>query len=155
MSNRTYRYFGGEVLYPFGYGLSYTTFEYRNARVSEERVPATGRVEVSVDVTNTGERDAEEVVQLYLSRPDEKGAPIRSLVGFERIPLKSGDTRTVRFTLAGRALSSVDADGDRRINAGRVDLWIGGGQPERRAGLSPVAGDWVAFEITSSGTLPK
>jgi beta-glucosidase len=155
MSNRTYRYFGGEVLYPFGYGLSYTTFEYRNARVSEERVPATGRVEVSVDVTNTGERDADEVVQLYLSRPDEEGAPIRSLVGFERIPLKSGETRTVRFTLAGLALSSVDAKGVRRIDAGRVDLWISGGQPDRRAGLPPVAGVRAGFELTTSATLPN
>ena len=155
MSHRTYRYFSGEVLYPFGYGLSYTKFEYSNARVAEARVPATGRVEVSVDVTNTGERDADEVVQLYLARPDEDGAPIRSLVGFERIPLKSGETRTVRFTLEGRALSSVDADGVRRINSGRVDLWMGGGQPNRRAGLPPVAGVRTAFELTSSQTLPR
>jgi beta-glucosidase len=150
MSNRTYRYFAGEVLYPFGYGLSYTTFAYANARVSSPRVRADGRVEVTVDVTNSGERDGDEIVQLYLSRRDIEGVPLRSLVGFERIHLKAGETRNLRYTLEDSALSHVDADGVRRIAPGKVDLWIGGGQPERREGLPPVAGVQVTFEVTSS-----
>jgi beta-glucosidase len=155
MSHRSYRYFDGEVLYPFGHGLSYTTFEYSDARLSGKQVPATGRVEVTVDVTNTGKRDGDEVVQLYVSHPDFGGAPVRSLAGFERIHLQSGETKTVAFTLEDRALSLVDADGVRRIVPGTVNLWIGGGQPDRRDGLPPAAGLAVSFEVTSSATLPR
>jgi beta-glucosidase len=155
MSNRTYRYFAGEVLYPFGYGLSYTTFEYDNARLSNQRVRADGLIEITAEVTNTGERDGDEVVQLYLSRREIQGMPLRSLVGFERIHLKSGETRKLRYTLEGSALSSVDVDGVRRITPGIVDLWMGGGQPDRREGLPPVAGIQVSFEVTSSATLAK
>jgi beta-glucosidase len=155
MSNRTYRYFAGEVLYPFGYGLSYTTFEYENARLSNQRVRADGLIEITADVTNTGQRDGDEVVQLYLSHREIEGTPRRSLVGFERIHLKSGETRKLRYTLEGSALSSVDVDGVRRITPGIIDLWIGGGQPDRREGLPPVAGIQVTFEVTSSATLAK
>jgi beta-glucosidase len=155
MSNRTYRYFAGEVLYPFGYGLSYTTFEYDNARLSNQQVRADGLIEITADVTNTGQRDGDEVVQLYLSHREIEGTPRRSLVGFERIHLKSGETRKLRYTLEGSALSSVDVDGVRRITPGIIDLWIGGGQPDRREGLPPVAGIQVTFEVTSSATLAK
>jgi beta-glucosidase len=81
--------------------------------------------------------------------------PLRSLVGFERIHLKSGETRKLRYTLEGSALSSVDVDGVRRITPGIVDLWMGGGQPDRRKGLPPVAGIQVTFDVTSSATLAK
>ena len=154
MSDRTYRYFDGEVLYPFGYGLSYTNFEYREARVSEKRVRANDSVNVSVDVTNTGDRDGEEVVQLYVRRPDIEGAPIRALAGFERIALAAGETRSVSFILDGRAMSTVGEDGTRRILPGPVDLWIGGGQPVSREGLKPAAGMATSFEVTGSRILP-
>lgn len=155
MENRTYRYFRGEALYPFGYGLSYSSFGYGRPRVSRSEVRADQSVTVSVDVTNTGDMDADEVVQLYLSHPDVPGAPIRSLAGFERVRLARGETRTVRFTLEDRALSLVGEDGVRRITPGVVTVWIGGGQPAQRAGLPPAAGAGAAFRITSDAVLPR
>jgi beta-glucosidase len=154
MSHRTYRYFDGEVLYPFGYGLSYTSFDYRKARVSKKRVRANDNVDVTVDVINSGNRDGEEVVQLYVSRPGVEGVPIRALAGFERISLAVGETRSVSFTLDGRAMSIVGEDGVRRIPPGPVKLWIGGGQPVSREGLEPAAGLAASLEVTGSATLP-
>ncbi|HVY84808.1 MAG TPA: glycoside hydrolase family 3 C-terminal domain-containing protein, partial [Caulobacterales bacterium] len=155
MAHRTYRYFDGEVLYPFGYGLSYTSFSYANARVSNARLRASGTVTVSVDVTNSGAMDGDEVVQLYLTHPGVAGAPIRALTGFQRIHLARGEARTVAFTLRDRALSTVDETGARRITPGQVDVWVGGGQPGARAGLVPASGAATQFRITSRATLPK
>lgn len=153
MKGRTYRYFNGEVLYPFGYGLSYTTFGYSNARVSSKRVGAKGSVNISVDVTNNGGMDGDEVVQLYISHPGVGGAPIRALAGFERVKLAKGQAKTVQFTLHGRDLSIVDPEGVRRIVPGTVDVWIGGGQPVDRKGLVKVPGVKIAFEITGAATI--
>ena len=100
MAHRTYRYFDGAPLYPFGHGLSYTSFRYANPRLSGARVRADGSVTASVDVANIGAMDGDEVVQLYASRPDVAGAPIRALVGFQRIHLARGETQRVRFTCA-------------------------------------------------------
>ena len=104
MSGRTYRYFDGEVLYPFGYGLSYTTFAYGRPRLPSTRVRAGEPVTVLVDVTNTGARAGDEVVQLYVSRPGVEGAPIRSLVGFERIALDARRDAHGQLHAATRAL---------------------------------------------------
>jgi beta-glucosidase len=155
MSNRTYRYFTGEVLYPFGYGLSYTSFAYARPRVSHGRVRADASVTISVDVTNTGGMEGEEVVQLYATHPGVAGAPARALVGFERIHLARGETGTVRFTLRDRELSTVSPEGVRRITAGPVELWIGGGQPGQRAPRIKAPGVTARFEITSTATLPN
>src|SRR6476659_6433825 len=87
MKGRTYRYFKGEALYPFGYGLSYTRFSYGKAKVSRPKLAAAGSVSVSAEVTNTGAMDGDEVVQLYLSHPGKAGAPVRALQGFQRIHL--------------------------------------------------------------------
>lgn len=152
MQGRTYRYFDGEVLYPFGHGLSYTTFGYDNARVSSKRIGAKDTVKISVDVTNQGDRDGDEVVQLYLSHPGAAGAPIRTLAGFKRIKLAKGRTETVHFTLGGRDLSIVDPEGVRRIVPGTVNVWIGGGQPVEREGLEKAPGAATAFEITGAAT---
>lgn len=153
MAGRTYRYFEGEALYPFGYGLSYTRFTYSRPRVSRAAVLAGDSVTVSVDVTNSGERDGDEVVQLYLSRPG--GRAIRALQGFRRIHLKAGQTQQVTFTLDARQLSTVDDSGERSVAPGPVDLWIGGGQPAARPGLAPVAGVAARFAIRGSKPLPK
>jgi len=153
MAKRTYRYFGGEPLYPFGYGLSYTTFTYTNAKVNEQ-VPANGVAKISVDVTNTGSMAGDEVVQLYLTHPGVAGAPIRALQGAQRVHLLRGAKKTVSFILQDRALSIVDEGGKRRIVPGQVDVWIGGGQPVTREGLAKTAGIATKFTITGELTLP-
>jgi beta-glucosidase len=153
MQNRTYRYHKGEVLYPFGHGLSYTSFAYSSPRAV---VNADGTVTVTVDVANTGAMDSDEVVQLYLSRPGMAEQPIRSLAAFDRIHLAKGERRTVSFTLDERALSIVDAQGVRAVQPGKVDLWIGGGQPVSRAGLKAAPGAAASFTLTGARkVLPK
>jgi len=118
MEGRTYRYFKGEPLYPFGYGLSYTTFAYNNLRL-DKSVKAGEPVKVTVDVTNTGEREGEEVVQLYLTDVAASApVPIRTLVGFDRISLRPGEKRTVTFTITPRQMSLIDGGGKRVIEPG-------------------------------------
>ncbi len=155
MKGRTYRYFTGEVLYPFGYGLSFTRFDYANPKLSTARVGADGELGVSVAVTNVGTRDGDEVVQLYVSHPGATKAPIRALARFERIHLKKGETREVNFTLDARALSVVDAQGIRKLSPGSVKLWIGGGQPGGRPGLPAMPGVAAAATITGRSALAR
>lgn len=130
MAGRTYRYFEGSPLFPFGYGLSYSSFKY-----SSLKTPSKIRKGVSLTATvtlrNTGIRDGEEVVQLYVSHPDAKAkAPIRALKGFQRVPLKAGETKSIRFTLTADDLSLVsETDGKRYQPKGKVMINIGGGQP--------------------------
>lgn len=154
MAGRTYRYFEGEALYPFGYGLSYTQFTYSDPQASPAKIGADDAVTISVDVANTGDMDGDEVVELYLSRPGADGAPIRSLEGFRRIHLAKGEQQRVEFKLAGRSLGVVDSKGVRRIDPGSVEVWIGGGQPVSREGLAAPAGVTTRFEVTGSAVLP-
>lgn len=108
MQGKTYRYFSQEPLYPFGYGLSYTTFKYSNL-VMPEKAEAGLPVKVQVTVTNSGKYDGEEVVQLYLT--DEKAStprPVRQLEGFERISLKQGESKTVEFTIQPGQFSIIN-----------------------------------------------
>lgn len=130
MENRTYRFFRGEPLYPFGHGLGYTRFAYSDLHLSARRIAAGEKVEVTVDVTNSGSRAGDEVVQLYVSDLEASGrVPIRSLRGFGRIRLGPGESRTVHFCLAPRALSMVRADGRRIVEPGRFEIFVGGMQP--------------------------
>ncbi|MBW8881037.1 MAG: glycoside hydrolase family 3 C-terminal domain-containing protein, partial [Asticcacaulis sp.] len=153
MKGRTYRYFTGEALYPFGYGLSYTRFAYAPAHLSANKVRGDQPVTVSTDVTNTGGVDSDEVVELYVSHPGEKNVPIRALAGFTRIHLKAGETKTVSLTLDSRALSTVNADGSRSVKPGKVNIWIGGGQPDGRPGLTKAAGVATSITVTSEQPL--
>jgi beta-glucosidase len=124
MANRTYRYFTGEALYPFGYGLSYTKFDYANARLESASVAADGTATISAEVSNRGTMAGDEVVQLYLTHRGVAGAPLRSLKGFQRVHLERGQTKTVTFSLRDRDLSTVDEDGGHRIVSGPVGVWI-------------------------------
>jgi len=155
MDGRTYRYFRGEALYPFGHGLSYTRFLYSKPQVSSAVVQADGSVDVSVDVTNEGGRDGDEVLQLYVTHPQKPGAPLRTLQGFQRVHLLKGETKRVSFRLQDRGLSTVDLDGKRTIGPGKVDVWIGGGQPVSRAGLAMPPGLSTSFIIEGQKLLPK
>lgn len=134
MPGRTYRYATREPLYPFGYGLSYTTFRYSNLRVSSERVTAGETLTVRVDVENTGPRDGDEVVQLYLR--DEQASvpvPIRALEGVRRIALAAGRRETVEFAITPRQMALIDNDGRCRLEPGTFAVSVGGGQPGTRS----------------------
>jgi beta-glucosidase len=123
MKGRTYRYFTGDPLYPFGFGLSYSTFAYSN--LVTKRTAKGG--EVRATVRNTSSRDGDEVVQLYVAGGREEGAPIRSLRGFRRVRLKASESREVTFTLGSSDLPKTAAE-----------VSVGGGQP--RAGTPHVKG---------------
>jgi beta-glucosidase len=127
MKGRTYRFFTGEPLFPFGYGLSYTTFSYRNLTMPT-KIDTSQSANVSIEVENTGKMAGEEVVQLYTSTGAKDG-PIRSLAGFERISLRPGERRTVNFRLGPRELSSVANDGRRAVRPGGLQIAVGGRQP--------------------------
>jgi beta-glucosidase len=154
MAKRTYRYLDGQPLYPFGYGLSYTSFTYGKPRVDHAKISAKQQVTLFVDVTNSGSMPGDEVVQLYLTHPGITGAPVRALKGFQRIHLDRGEKKTVSFVLRDRDLSIVDEAGKHRIVPGNVAVWIGGGQPTARPGLPKPAGAQTQFTITSEATLP-
>jgi beta-glucosidase len=126
MAGRTYRYFKGDPLYPFGFGLSYTNFDYSNLKFSARSVKTGEPIKVSVDVKNTGARDGDEVVQLYLTDVAASApVPIRALVGFDRISLKAGSKQTVTFTITPRQMSMIDDRGKRVIEPGEFLLRVG------------------------------
>lgn len=129
MEGRTYKYFKGEPLYPFGYGLSYTTFKYSKLKVAK-KAKAGDNVTVKVKVTNTGDVAGEEVVQLYLK--DEEAStprPKLQLEGFNRIQLNPGESKVVEFELSARQFSIIGADDKRVIETGWFTISVGGGQP--------------------------
>jgi len=128
MTNRTYRYFTGKPLFPFGYGLSYTKFSYSSLTLPTEAVAAGQPVDAEVNVTNSGTLAGDEVVQLYLNFPDVKGAPRVALRGFERIHLNAGASEKVHFHLNPRDLGMVTENGDPIIAQGEYTVSIGGGQ---------------------------
>jgi len=150
MSNRTYRYFTGKPLYPFGYGLSYSKFEYRNVKLSSDHLHAGDSLNVDADVKNASPRDGGEVVELYLNFLKLPGAPIRALRGFTLVHIGAGETAHVHLALDPRDLSHVNQVGDRIIAPGTYSLSIGGGQPGTGA---PVAE--ATFTITGQAQLPE
>lgn len=135
MAGRTYRYFKGDVRYPFGHGLSYTTFSY-SPLTAPDSVTTGHDATVSVTVKNTGKREGDEVVQLYVSHSPEGrvSVPVRSLKGFRRVSLKPGESRKVSFTLTPEELGLVDNRGNLVMAPGALQIYIGGGQPFHSAG---------------------
>jgi beta-glucosidase len=132
MAGRTYRYFEGEPLYPFGHGLSYTTFDYSNLRVSGRALSS--MVTISVDVSNTGRRTGDEVVQLYVTHLNSRvERPIKSLRGFERITLEPGERQTLTFDLAPSDVAYWDAEReDWVVEPGRIQVQIGASSADIR-----------------------
>lgn len=126
MEGRTYRYFRGQPLYPFGHGLSYTTFKFDRLRLSCLEAPVEGQVDVRADVTNTGSRAGEEVIQLYISHPDATAPrPIKEMKGFKRINLEPGECKTVVFGLHTRQLGYYDEALRYAVHPGRVEVRVG------------------------------
>jgi len=146
MKGRTYRYFTGQPLYPFGYGLSYTDFRYSGGKLTSSSIKAGDPLEASVVVKNTGERDGDETVEFYLIPKAGKNAPLRALVGFEKVHVLKGETETVHLAIEPRQLSLVNADGSRSVQPGEYELFVGGGQPAADAGV------YLPFHI--EGTSP-
>ena len=134
MQNRTYRYFKGVPLYPFGFGLSYTKFNYSNLHVSKKSVTKNESVEVEVTVANTGKFKSDEVVQLYLTHEDAGAeTPLYSLKGFKRISLPPGVSTIVKFIITPDMLSLINDDGNSVLVPGKVKISIAGSLPSKRS----------------------
>jgi beta-glucosidase len=131
MKGRTYRFMEKEPMYRFGYGLSYTRFEYRNLKLDRNEIATGQSVGVSVEVRNTGDRAGDEVVQIYVSDLEASvPVPRLHLEGFRRIHLKPGGRKTVRFTLRPDQLAAYDNEGRRFHEPGVFRISVGGGQPD-------------------------
>ena len=150
MRGRTYRYFGGTPVYPFGHGLSYASFGYARLQVAAEQGRAEHGLRVTATVRNTGVRAGDEVVQLYITPPGFPGAPRHALRGAQRVTLAPGQSRELNFDLSPRDLSFVTADGQRRLIPGRYQLSVGSGQPG--SGVAAVA---ASYTIDDDSALPE
>lgn len=126
MKGRTYRYFNGPVIYPFGYGLSYTSFSFNNIRLDNNKIQAGDSTALFVDVKNTGSTEGDEVVQLYVKGNGLKNNDaIKSLKGFRRISLKPGETKTVEFEIGGEVLKRYIEGKGFEVTKGEHTLLIG------------------------------
>jgi len=153
-------YFAGKPDYAFGHGLSYTTYDYGNLKLSSNQISSDGQVTVQVDVKNTGRRAGDEVVQLYLHdsvagvpRPKEQ------LAGFERIRLQPGETKTVNFSLPAEQLAYWDSNQEMwMVKPGAVDVMVGSGSDDIRQKTQfqiTTAGQWPPGELTTRVSLGK
>ena len=147
MAGRTYRYFAGTPVYPFGYGLSFTSFAYSSPAVART---TDGGARVSVEVRNTGTREGTEVAQLYLDFPDAPGTPRLALRGFQRLSLRPGEVRALTFNLSTRDLSSVTPEGQHVVLAGNYTVSVGSGQPG-----TGVPSQSASLRIEKAIALPK
>jgi len=152
MSGRTYRYFKGDPLYPFGFGLSYTKFKYDNLKLSANNVKAGDDLRITAEVRNVGERAGDEVVQLYLSDVAATvPVPIRSLAGVKRIFLKPGERQIVSFVLTSEQMSIIDDSGKRLIEPGEFLMSVGGQQPGFRKGRDTQTTDVIMARFAVTG----
>jgi len=149
MKGRTYRYFDGKPLFGFGYGLSYSHFNYSGLKLSTSTLQAGNPLTVDADVKNTSSRNGDEVAELYLVPPQLEGAPKLALEGFQRIHLRHGETRHIQFSLNARQLSLVDKQGVRAVQPGQYQVVVGGGQPTDAEVLT------APFTITGTSDLPR
>ena len=156
MKSRTYRYYKGQPLFGFGFGLSYTSFAYSGLRLSSSTLKAGDTLTADVTIQNTGKQAGDEVAQLYLVPPSSGNgglSPHLQLAAFQRISLRPGESRTLHFTLDPRALSEVDAQGVRAVQPGTYTLAVGGAQPGDK--LAPSTPQTQSFTITGTQPLPR
>jgi beta-glucosidase len=154
MKGRTYRYMEEEPLYPFGYGLSYSTFRFDSLSLSASSIPAGREITASVRVTNTGSRRADEVAQVYVTDLEASvRVPRWQLAGFSRVSLDPGRSETLTFTLTPRQMSIIDEQGGRLLEPGRFRVYAGGSQPDTRSqaltGTRPLSAE---FSVAGSAT---
>ena len=156
MDGRTYRFFKGQPLYPFGHGLSYTRFKYSGFTVSSPRASTSDPVTVSATVENAGGREGDEVVQLYVTDLEASvRVPIRSLAGVERVHLKPGERRVVSFTIDRRQLAVITDDGRTVVEPGEFKVTIGGKQPGFTGTADASTSDFVEGRFTLSGAVSE
>jgi beta-glucosidase len=133
MQGRTYRYMTEEPLYPFGFGLSHSRFEYSDLQLDAASIAVGDSLDIHLNVTNTGERDSDEVVQFYLSNLQASTVvPLHHLVGFERLRLKAGERRRLTFRLTPEMMSFFNEDGKLTLEPGEFRLEVGGCSPGQR-----------------------
>ena len=153
MKNRTYRYFQGEALYPFGYGLGYTKFAFDRIRVSSTAVSAGEGVTVTATVRNAGDVAGICTVQAYLADLEASVAvPCRSLAGMKPVELLPGESRDVSFVLSARQMAAVGEDGRFTVEPGAFRISIGSSQPDARS-LFLTGENVVSAEFTVTGTV--
>jgi beta-glucosidase len=155
MDGRTYRFFKGEPLYPFGFGLSYTRFKYSGLNFSSENVSPNQGITVKATVENAGDREGDEVAQLYVTDLEASvRVPLRSLAGMERIHLKPGEKRVLSFTLDPRQLSVITNDGRTVVEPGQFRVTIGGKQPGFTGSADATTTSFVEgrFSVTGAAT---
>ena len=150
MADRTYRYFTGRPLYGFGFGLSYSRFEYSNLKVPAAAVNAGDPVTVEVDVKNVSARAGDEVVELYLTQPRAALTPLRTLGGFQRVHIEPGKAAHVTLQIDPRTLGQVNEKGERIVMPGAYSVAVGGAQPAEFPGAAK-----ASFEVVGSVTLPR
>ena len=132
MKGRTYRYMTQAPLYPFGYGLSYTSFAYKSAKLSKTVICKTDSVKLAIEVQNTGKREGDEVVQIYLRNPNDPNGPLKALRGFKRVSLKAGAVQKVSFVLAPAAFNSFNDQTQKfEILPGKYELLYGGSSDDK------------------------
>jgi beta-glucosidase len=150
MSNRTYRYTTEEPLYPFGFGLSYTHFAYSDLALDKSTIRAGESLSLHLSLTNTGSMEAEEVAQIYLSDLEASTiVPLHSLIGFQRIRLKSGERTDITFTITPEMMEMVNDAGERILEPGEFRVIVGGCSPsERGLRLGAAAPVSLPFTVT-------
>ena len=126
MQGRTYRYFKGEALFPFGYGLSYTSFEIGKAQLSKKRIHANESVNLDLWIKNTGERDGEEVIQVYIRKLKDKEGPLKTLRAFKRVHVKSGEKKQISIHLPNDSFEFFDPEFNvMRVMTGEYEVLYG------------------------------
>ncbi|MGF1638653.1 MAG: glycoside hydrolase family 3 C-terminal domain-containing protein [Cyclobacteriaceae bacterium] len=152
MEGRTYRYFEGKPLYPFGYGLSYSNFDYAKMKLSSSNISEGKKITITVDVTNKGSYDGDEVVQIYINAKNaHKAAPNSSLKAFERVHLKAGETKKVTLSLSAKDFAMANDNGNFVVEPGNYQVSVGGGQPITQDGLSIKTNPFLTQQVKYTG----